>query len=197
MTKLLIRLGTDFHTFVLLGLWLLLNVTWTLTLSAFGHQFKVVSGYPPIDLQNVSSILTAEAALNQIATYSNEVKMFYWSFFILDNIIPLLSFGSFSLIWVVMLRRLPYRFYQNLLNSPFILIPWGVGLFDILENLCFILCISGYVQTSAVETMNLGLFFVRLKAICLFATFGTTLFLFVSLVFGTLRKIFTPKLSTA
>lgn len=182
MIALLLRLGHGFHPVAIVALIVLFNVTWPLTLGAFGHQFEAVSGYQPIDLQNVSGILSAEEALTQIATYSSEARSLYWSFFILDNIVPLLSFGAFSLLWAAMLPRLRHPFFQNLLMGPFLLLPWGVGLFDILENLCFILCISGYAGDAASATMTLGLWFVLLKAVCLSATFMTTLVLFASLI---------------
>lgn len=187
MISLFLRLGRGFHPAAIVALIVLFNATWIPTLGAFGHQFEAVSGYQPIDLQNVSGILTAEEALAQIATYSTEARSLYWSFFILDNIVPLLSFGAFSLLWAAMLPRLRHPFFQNLLTGPFLLLPWGVGLFDILENLCFILCISGYAGDAASATMTLGLWFVLLKALCLSATFMTTLVLLASLIVVQIR----------
>lgn len=72
---------------------------WTLTLNAFDSFFQEVSaGQPLLDLQNRSNILSPEAALNLIRTYNIEARKLYWSFFILDNAVPLVVFGSLSLI---------------------------------------------------------------------------------------------------
>lgn len=154
-----------------------LNVYWSFTLSAFGTQFEQVSGYQPLDLQNVQQILSPQAAIAQAATYSAEAKAMYWSFFILDNLMPPLVFGSFILLWASVLARNPNPVTQRILGSPLMFIPLGVGLFDCMENLAFMTAIARLAEPQATAIMQLGLTFVQLKAICLFATFGITLLL--------------------
>jgi hypothetical protein len=159
---------------VILALIVTLNVSWLLTLSAFGSQFEQVAGFLPIDLQNTSSLLTATQAIDQIMTYSSEARLFYWVFFILDNLMPPLVFGALSLLWAYFLSRRKNRWTDLLIASPFLLIPWGVGVFDWFENLCFVVVVSDPSAANALQLMELGLIFTRIKAGFLFATFGLT-----------------------
>ncbi len=179
LRNLLIRLGDAIHPLTIVAIIVGLNVYWTVTLAMYGAQFQQLAGYLPIDLQNVDNILTPEQALAQIATYTPDVKTLYWSFFILDNIMPPLVFAAFALLWVYFLRRGANRLFDRLLDSPFLLIPLGVGFFDWFENLCYIVAISIYPASGAWQAMEIGLVLVRLKAACLFATFGVTLLLIV------------------
>lgn len=189
LRKVITYLGLNTHPLLLVLLIVALNVFWTLTLSAFGAQFERTAGYQPIDLQNVSSILTPEAAFSQIQTYDDTARAFYWSFFILDNAIPLVVFGSFAPLWVYLLSRRPQRWATALLNSPFVLLPLGVGLFDIMENVAFMLAITRAPDPSALGLLEIGLLFVRLKALCLFSTFGITLLLTVVYVGSALWRL--------
>jgi hypothetical protein len=149
-----------------------LNAYWTLTLAAIGPQFEQIANAPLLDLQNVMGVLSAEDALALVNTYSTEARSFYWQFFTLDNLMPPLVFGSFALLWAWLLQRFPGR-WTWLSSSPLLFVPFGVGFFDILENLCFVLVMSAD-PTAALPIMQTGLTFVALKAICLFATFGLT-----------------------
>lgn len=184
----LIHWGSHLHPLVIVLVIVLLNVFWTTTLATFGSHFEQISGFQPIDLQNVSSILSAEDALQQISTYTAETRSLYWSFFILDNFVPLIVFGAFSLLWVMLLRWLPGTFFQNLLASPFILLPWGVGLFDIAENVLFVTAINNVSEPNVLAILNTGLMFTRLKAFCLFVSFFTTMLLVLSVFVITVRQ---------
>jgi hypothetical protein len=171
---------------VILALILALNIYWSGTLNAFGAHFEAVAGAPLLDLQNVGSILSAEDAAALVGSYSLEARSLYWSFFILDNLMPPLVFGVFALLWVYCLRRIDARWAARLLASPFLLLPFGVGLFDLAENLTFVLALAAEPETM-VSTLQTGLLFVNAKAICLFATFGLTPLLIAAALVSRLR----------
>jgi hypothetical protein len=170
----IVRWGSAIHPVLSVAIIVGLNVYWTVTLDMFGRQFEQVAGALPIDLLNVAGILSAAEAREQIATYRQEAKTLYWSFFVMDNIMPPLVFGSFTLLWVPLLRRHANRIFDQLLNSPFMLIPFGVGFFDWIENLCFVVAITIYPQAGTLTALQIGLGFVWLKAACLFTTFNVT-----------------------
>lgn len=176
LQNLIIRIETSLSFWSILAIVIGLNIFWTVTLEAFGSTFEQTAGIRPLDLQNVSEVLSAPVALEQISTYSTEARTLYWSFFILDNIVPLVTFGAFSLLWSYFMRRDRNSILQRLLHSPFLLIPLGVGFFDIIENLYFISAIAAVgTGETAQGLLEIGLLFVRLKAFCLFTTFITTM----------------------
>lgn len=177
--NLIIRAGTALPPMIIVLLIAGLNIYCGVTLDAFGRHFQQISGYLPIDLQNVGAILTAQQALEQIATYTSDTISLYWSFFILDNLMPPLVFGTFALLWVYYLKGQRHPFAGRLLNSPLLLIPLGVGLFDLIENLFFVAAISYYPNPSTEILLQAGLIFVHLKAVCLFSTFIITALLTV------------------
>lgn len=179
LRNLLYHVGSKSSIITILALIIALNASWLVTLDVFGAQFEQVSGYQPIDLQNTSSILSASAAVEQVSTYPTEARSLYWSFFILDNIMPPLTFGVLSLLWAYYLSRGRGSLVARLKNSPFLLIPFGVGLFDWMENLAFIAVVADPSAASALQVMEIGLIFTRLKAAFLLATFGLTLALTV------------------
>lgn len=170
----LVRLGSAVHPGLSIVLIVGLNVYWTITLEMFGRQFEQVAGVLPIDLLNVSGILTTAEAQAQIARYSQAARTLYWSFFVMDNIVPLLAFGSYTLLWVYLLRRHSNPLFDRLLNSPLLLIPFGVGLFDSIENLSFITAITITPKAGTLMALQIGLTFVWLKVACLFTTFAGT-----------------------
>lgn len=171
--------GSRTSIWVILVLIVALNSSWLVTLDVFGGQFEQIAGYLPIDLQNTSTILSAPQALEQIVTYNTEARIFYWVFFVLDNLMPPLVFGSFTFLWAYYLSRSENRFLNRLRSSAFLLIPLGVGVFDWLENLCFVSVIADPAAANALQLMEVGLIFTRLKAAFLFATFILTFVLTV------------------
>lgn len=150
-----------------------LNIYWSFTLNAFGAHFEAVAQAPLLDLQNVGSILSPQAAAALITSYSPEARSLYWVFFILDNLLPPLVFGAFALLWAYTFRHFPGRWAEVLPSSPLVLIPLGVGLFDCLENLCFVVAMTGE-PAAALTTMQIGIVFVYIKAAFLLTTFGLT-----------------------
>jgi hypothetical protein len=150
-----------------------LNIYWSLTLNAFGAHFQQVAGTTLLDLENVGGILSPQAAADHISTYTTEARSLYWIFFVLDNLMPPLVFGSFVLLWIYCLHHTPFTLARRIESSPLLLIPFGVGLFDILENIAFVTAISS-PQSAALLPLQIGTTFVYLKAVCLFATFGLT-----------------------
>jgi hypothetical protein len=172
-----------------------LNIYWSLTLGAFGAHFQQAAGVPLLDLQNVSGVLTADAALALITQYSPEARSLYWAFFILDTLMPPLVFGSFGVLWAFLLRRFPQRL-TFLAASPLILLPVGVGLFDWLENLCFVMAMAA-TTGDALPLVQLGQLFVTLKAACLFATFGLTPVFAVIALVSWIRSRSAPRVSAA
>jgi hypothetical protein len=164
-----------------------LNLYWTLTLTAFSAHFTQIANAPLLDLENTRGVLVPDTALTLVNTYSPEARGEYWSFFILDNIIPPIVFGSFAVLWAKLLSGIPYKWSRQLLNSPLLLVPFGVGLFDCLENLCFVLVMSA---DAGLPTMQVGLMFVQLKALCLFLTFGLTPIFTIAATVISLRQRF-------
>ena len=151
-----------------------LNIYWSLTLNAFGAHFQQVAGTTLLDLENVGGILSPQAAADHISAYSTEARSLYWQFFTLDNLMPPLVFGSFVLLWIYCLHRTRFNLARSIEASPVLFIPFGVGLFDVLENVAFVTAISSPQMTSLLP-LQIGTAFVYLKAICLFATFGLTI----------------------
>ncbi|MCU0494808.1 MAG: hypothetical protein MUD01_24750 [Chloroflexaceae bacterium] len=184
----IIWLGTRMHPLLIVGLIVVLNIYWGVTLAMFGAEFQRVAGSQPIDLQNVSGIISAQQALAQIATYTSETRALYWLFFVLDTLFPPLVFTSFALLWAYILNRQPGRLFERLLHSPLLLIPFGVGFFDWFENLAFIVAITSYPAASTETALQVGLFFVYLKAACLYATFLVTPLLLLYHGFTLLRQ---------
>jgi hypothetical protein len=89
---------------------LLLNAAWLVTLAAIGEQFQRAAGVPLLDLQNSvlpGEVMTPSRALEQIAAYPPEAIGLYWSFFVLDNLMPPLVFGAFALLWANLLHEPP------------------------------------------------------------------------------------------
>jgi hypothetical protein len=153
---------------------LLLNAAWLVTLAAVGEQFRRLAGVPLLDLQN--SVLPGEAmtparALEQIATYPPEAIALYWVFFALDNVMPPLVFGAFALLWANLLRDRPGRL---LLGTPAVLVPFGVGAFDWVENLAHVSAIAAADPGAATAAMWVGLVAKWVKAAFLQLTFATT-----------------------
>lgn len=150
------------------------NVYWVLTLTAFDTQFRQLTGYPLLDLQNdlrPATIITPTKVREQIATYSQDAKMLYWSFFVLDNIMPPLTFSSVALLWVYFLHSNPNPLFNRLLHSNFVLIPVGVGVFDWFENLGYITAIHSTSDVATTAAIYFGLSFKWIKAACVFPTF--------------------------
>jgi hypothetical protein len=188
LTRSVVRLEAALHPLLIVAVVLALNVFWTVTLQAFDLQFRAVAGLPLLDLQNTTGILTPQEALALVAGYSIEARSFYWVFFILDNIVPLVAFGSFAVLWAALLRRTSLAAYEWVQRTPLLLIPFGVGCFDSVENLAFLVAIHQPTATFALTAMQLGLGFVWLKAICLFATFGLTPALLVVCIVAAIRR---------
>jgi len=201
MRTLILNFGSMTSVWVIFALIVTLNVSWLLTLSALGKQFEQIAGLLPIDLQNTVSILSAPQAVEQIMTYSSEARIFYWVFFILDNLMPPIVFGALSLLWAYYLTRRRNPWIDRLIASPFLLIPWGVGVFDWFENLCFVVVVSDPLAANVLQIMELGLIFTRIKAGFLFATFSLTFVLtgyyFVTLVLRLFRPVNRQNLSAA
>jgi hypothetical protein len=187
LRTLIIYLGRVSSIWTILALIIALNVSWVVALDAIGKEFQQLAGRLPIDLQNTSSILTASQAVDQMTAYPPQARIFYWVFFTLDNIMPPLVFGAFALLWAYYLTRRRNKWVDRLLASPFLLIPLGVGIFDWLENLCFITVLTNPTATSALQIMEVGLIFTRLKAGFLFTTFGLTFALTVYYVITLVR----------
>ncbi len=177
---LVVLLGTRIHPGFLLLALISLNVYWVITLGAFDTQFRQLTGYPLLDLQNSlspDSIITPAKIREQIATYSQEAKTLYWSFFILDNIMPPLTFSSVALMWVYLLRSNPNRLYNRILNSYVVLIPVGVGVFDWFENLGYVAAIHSTSSLTTTLAIYVGLTFKWIKAACVLPTFPLLLVL--------------------
>ena len=172
-----VSLANRFSLLGIAGAVLALNVAWTVILSAYGAHFQQVAGVPLLDLQNdlgPGRWITPQQVVTQIAGYSQEVKALYWPFFILDNVMPQMAFGSFALLWAALLRDKSAPLARRLLGSTFILLPLGVGLFDWLENLCYVTAIHGAPGQMG-GVIFAGLTFKWIKAAFLFPTFLLTL----------------------
>lgn len=164
---------------------LLLNAAWLVTLAAVGEQFRRIAGVPLLDLQN--SVLPGEAmtparALEQIATYPPEAIALYWVFFVLDNAVPPLVFGAFALLWANLLRDRPGRLRRLLLGTPAVLVPFGVGAFDWVENLAHVSAIAAADPAAATAAMWVALVAKWVKAAFLQLTFVTTLVVVAAVV---------------
>lgn len=178
--KLVVSLGTGVHPGWLLIAVVGLNAFWVITLGAFDTQFRQLAGYPLLDLQNSISpdaVMTPANMRTQIASYSQEAKTLYWSFFILDNIMPPLAFSSVALMWVSLLHSNPNRLYTRLLDSYVVLIPVGVGIFDWFENLGYIAAIHSTDSMTTTFAIYAGLTFKWIKAACVVPTFPILLVL--------------------
>jgi hypothetical protein len=170
---------------------LLLNAAWLVTLAAVGEQFRRAAGVPLLDLQN--SVLPGEAmtpsrALEQIAGYPAEAIGLYWSFFVLDNIMPPLVFGVFALLWANLLRDRPGRLQRLLLGTPLVLVPLGVGAFDWVENLAYVSAIAAADPSTATAAVWVGLVAKWIKAAFLQVTFLITAVVVVAAAVGALRR---------
>lgn len=188
----IVQWGSQINPWLLVCIVVTLNLYWVVTLGAFDTQFRAVSGFPLLDLQNdldPQRIMTPTKALQQINSYSQEAKTLYWSFFILDNIMPPLTFSSFALLWVYFLRSQPNRLYQRLLNSSFVLIPVGVGVFDWFENLGYVAAMHAADASMMQLAIWIGLSFKWIKAACVFATFWALGPMLVYHLYGVLRQM--------
>jgi hypothetical protein len=175
--RLVVDLGSRVSPGLLVASLLALNVAWLLILGALDAQFWQVTGYPLPDLQNdlaPETMMTPARFLNQVSSYSQEARTLYWAFFILDNIMPQLSFGAFALLWVVLLRHMPWRWAARLLASPLLLIPLGVGLFDWVENVAYVWVISQPTDQNVLAVLYVSLVAKWIKGACVMLTmFGT------------------------
>lgn len=186
-----VQWGSQINLWLVVGIIVILNRSWMITLGSFDAHFRAVSGFPLLDLQNdldPERIMTPTRALQQIASYSQEAKTLYWSFFILDNIMPQLTFLCYSLLWVYFLRSQPNRLYQRLLHSPFVLIPIGVGVFDWFENLGYVAAMHTSEPSMMQLAIVVGLTFKWLKVACIFATFWGLAPMIVYHLYSVLRQ---------
>ncbi len=170
---------------------LLLNAAWLSTLAAVGEQFRRAAGVPLLDLQNSvlpGEVMTPSRALEQIAGYPPEAISLYWSFFILDNIMPPLVFGSFALLWANLLHDRPGRLRRLLLATPALLVPFGVGAFDWIENLAYVSAVATADPATATTAMWVGLVAKWIKAGFLQLTFLTTGVVVVVAVLAAVRR---------
>jgi hypothetical protein len=177
LRRLVVRAGAATATGPLITAVLALNVTWLVILAAIGTQFERLAGVPLLDLQN--SVLPGEAmtparALAQIASYPPEAVGLYWSFFILDTVMPLLVFGSFALLWANLLHARTGRLRHLVLGTPLLLAPFGVGLFDWIENLAYVSAIAASDTTTATAVLWIGLVAKWVKAAFIPVTFLVT-----------------------
>jgi hypothetical protein len=176
--RFVVRLGSRLDLRLLIASLVTLNIVWLIILRAIGSHFEAVAGYPLLDLQNSISpdaVMTPSRAMMQIASYSSEARTLYWSFFILDNIMPQVTFGCFALLWVALLRGSSHRLARRLLASYLLLLPLGVGLFDWAENLAYVAAIHVYPAAETLPWLYAGLVVKWLKAACLILTFWGTL----------------------
>ncbi len=185
-----IALGSRLNPGLLGVLVLALNVYWLVILAVINREFQgVTNGHPLLDLQNSlapGEIITPAKVLEQLGDYTEASRLIYWIFFVLDNIMPHLAFGSIALLWVYFWRSNPNRLYDWLLGGYAVLIPLGVGFFDRLENLFYLVAIHAYPSPDTVWAVVVGLTFKWLKAACVYPS---TLLLPVFLVYPRLRAI--------
>ena len=130
-----------------------------------------MTSYPLLDLQNSlapSEIITPERVLEQLASYTQASRFIYWDFFVLDDIMLHLTFGSIVLLWVYFWRSHPNRLYRWLLGGYAALVPLGVGLFGWMENLFYLLAIYTYPEPVTSVSIYAGLTFKWLKAACVY-----------------------------
>jgi len=174
--QLVVRLGSSIDLRLLIACLVTLNVVWLVILRSIGSHFEEIAGYPLLDLQNSVSpdaVMTPTRALAQIVTYTSDAKSLYWSFFILDNMMPQLTFGLFALLWVSLLRGMPHQLARRLLGSYVLLVPLGVGVFDWIENLGYLAAIHSS-PAGTLPWLYAGLIAKWLKAACLLLTFWGT-----------------------
>lgn len=175
--RLIVNLGGLVNPGLLVASLLMLNIAWVLILGAFDAQFRQMTGYPLPDLQNdlaPETIMTPARFLEQATSYTQEARTLYWAFFILDNIMPQLSFGAFALLWVVLLRRMPWSWASRLLARPLLLIPLGVGFFDWVENVAYVWVISQPAEPNVLAVLAVGLVAKWIKGVSVMLTmFGT------------------------
>jgi hypothetical protein len=191
LQRLVVDLGTRADRGLLVAAILLVNAAWLLILDALGTEFRAVAGVPLLDLQNeigTARMVTPARALAQIAAYPSEARSLYWSFFILDNVLPPLTFGSLALLWANLLRGDQGRMARRLLGSAVVLVPLGVGAFDWLENLAYVHAISRAADPTATTAIWIGLVAKWIKAAFLQATFLLTLAVVVWSVVGGWRR---------
>ena len=131
MRKMVLRIGEDSSWVGIVALVVGLNVYWSGVLAVFGDYFEQVTGSPLLDLENVESILSAAEAQALIGTYGEVARNLYWDFFIMDFLAPPVVFGSFVLLWVVLLRHRTHRWNERVLNSPLLWLPLGAGFFRV------------------------------------------------------------------
>ncbi len=189
LRRLVVRSGARTPLGWLITAIVVLNVAWLVVLGAVGAQFERLAGVPLLDLQN--SVLPGEAmtpsrAVAQIASYPPEAISLYWSFFILDNVMPPLVFGAFALLWANLLHGRPGRLGRAVLGTAVVLVPLGVGAFDVIENLAYVTAITGDPAT-ATPALWIGLVAKWVKAAFLQATFLITLVVVVGAALGRRR----------
>lgn len=175
-----------------------LNLAWLLMLAAFDNAFRRVAGVTLLDLQNSitpAEMITPSRALEQIASYPEDAKTLYWSFFVLDGIMPPLAFGSLALLWVNLLHRRDARLPRWLLGSVAVLVPLGVGLFDWIENLAYLTAINGTSATATVAIWT-GLTAKWIKAAFLQATMVTTIVVVAYAVGRPIQRRLSPQRRT-
>ena len=173
----------------------LLNAAWLVTLAAIGEQFRRAAGGPLLDLQNSvlpGEVMTPSRALEQIAAYPPEAIGLYWSFFVLDNLMPPLVFGAFALLWANLLHDRPGRLRRLLLGTPAVLVPFGVGAFDWVENLGYVSAIATADPATATVAIWVGLVAKWVKAAFVQVTSLTTAVVVVVAVLAAVRRRRTP-----
>jgi hypothetical protein len=194
--RLVVALGSRVNPGLLVTSLLALNVAWLLILEALDAQFRQVAGYPLPDLQNdlaPETIMTPARFMAQVTSYSQEARTLYWAFFILDNFMPQLSFGAFALLWAVLLRHTPSAWAARLLASPLLLIPFGVGVFDWVENVTYVWVISQPADPNVLAVLYVGLVAKWIKGVSVMLTMlGTWPLLGAFLVAATGRRLRTP-----
>lgn len=171
----LARLGSTLHPTVILAWLIAINAQWVVTLQAFGAQFERSAGAPVLDLANVQGVLSPEAAQRLVQGYSEVGVALYWTFFAMDNVVPLLSFGSFALLWAMLLARSGLRLGHRLARSSLLLVPFAVGGLDIVENLFFVAAIASASSTEQLTLLAWGLGFTQAKAAAIGATMVGTI----------------------
>lgn len=190
VSRWIVGIGERLPVWAIIALIVGLNLYWSGVLNAFGAHFAQVSGHALLDLQNVGGILSSTDAYALMSRYNVEARSLYWIFFGLDNFFPPLVFGSFALLWVHLLRTDGPRWERTLRQSPLLWLPLGVGFFDCIENIFFVTAISGGPEVNVLFYLQIGLVFVWLKAVCLFATFiGTAVLVLYRSVDWTRRRL--------
>lgn len=188
---LVVHLGTNTSPWIIVGAFLALNVYWTVLLGVLDEQFrKTTGGLPLLDLQNSlapGQIVTPARVLDQLPAYTDSSVLLYWVFFGLDNVFPLLVFGSYALLWVCLWRNSPDRVSRWLLGSYVMLVPLGIQLFDWGENLFYVLAIHNHPEAGTVPAIYAGLVFKWLKAACVFPTTLLTPVFLIYFLYGRVR----------